>query len=68
VREFQGNFAWQTYVCNYILFLVVAIRVWSLERFHRVTAGSVAVAGGFLAHVVAGLVFLTYYLSTRSYF
>lgn len=68
VREFQGNFAWQAMVSNYILFLVVLIRVWSLESFHRVDARSVAVSVAFAAHVVSGLVFLAYYLANGTYF
>jgi len=68
VREFQGNFAWQAMVCNYILFLVILVRLWSVGAFERLTKRSGVVVGAFGAHVVAGAVFLTYYLANGRYF
>jgi hypothetical protein len=68
VREFHGNFAWQAMVCNYILFLVVLVRVHALWGEEPVTRGRIAVAVAFLAHVVAGVVFLGYYVAERTYF
>ena len=68
VREFQGNFAWQAMVCNYMLFLVILIRLWALGVFDRLTRRSAAVVTTFGAHVVAGAAFLTYYFANGRYF
>jgi hypothetical protein len=68
VREFQGNFAWQAMVCNYILFLVVLVRVHVLWSEPPVVRGRLVVALAFLAHVGAGVAFLAYYLANRTYF
>jgi hypothetical protein len=62
IREFQGNFAWQAMICNYILFLAVLIRAWTLGAFRERDRRSLVVAGAFGAHVVAGVAFLSYYL------
>lgn len=68
VREFHGNFIWQAIVANYILFLVTLIRIWPLLDFARDRIRSSLVAVAFSAHVVAGLYFLAYYFSNRTYF
>jgi hypothetical protein len=68
VREFQANFAWQAMISNYMLFLTVLVRLWSLGTFQRWSARSATVAGTFAAHVAAGIAFLTYYFVNGSYF
>lgn len=68
VREFHGNFAWQAIVCNYLLFLVVLVRVGALWTEPPVSRGRILVAVTFLAHVAAGVAFLAYYLSKGTYF
>jgi hypothetical protein len=68
VREFHANFAWGAIASNYILFMVILIRVWALReaRPSRLTTGAVGAA--FAAHVAAGAAFLVYYLSNKTYF
>ena len=68
VREFHGNFIWQAMVANYLLFLTVLIRVWTLWSYRREPVRSVAVAGAFTAHVLAGFAFLVYYFANGTYF
>jgi hypothetical protein len=55
-------------VCNYILFLVVLVRVHVLWSEPPVVRGRLVVALAFLAHVGAGVAFLAYYLANRTYF
>lgn len=68
VREFHGNFIWQAMVANYILFLVILVRVWPLLDFSGARLRSAVVSVGYAAHVVAGFAFLGYYFANRTYF
>lgn len=58
-REFDGNFAWQSYVAVFLLFLVTTIRGLAAWRQGGVgLLGRALLSAAFLAHVLAGAWFL----------
>lgn len=66
-RELDGNFVWQAIVTNYLLFLAVVAAAVPWLRTRRTGWRQVVVVVAFLAHVVAGVLYLHDYLTTGRY-
>lgn len=61
-RQFHGNFGWQAIIASYVLFMVLALRVIERTRMFRASSWrDVLIALAFLAHVGAGVRFLSIY-------
>ena len=67
-REAYGNFFWQAYVCNYILFMTVAIAfVAKLLESSRQTWVNGLIVIAFGVHSLAGAAYLARIFITGSY-
>jgi len=63
-RELHGNFLWQAVVTNYLLFLSLIGAVVPWLRQTRFGWRQALVTAAFLLHVVCGLLYLRYYLTS----
>lgn len=71
MRETAGNFGWQCFVCNYLLFMVTLMLLVNRGlpdfRIRKLPVKDKVILGVFLLHVAAGIIYLIRMLAVRSY-